>query len=339
MSPISPQSRQSSPKRPVTQRDLARRLGIAQVSVSRALAGDPAVAPALRERVQQAAGALGYRRNASAKAMRTGRHGAIGLLLGAEPQRSAVPSDLLWGLQEDLRAKGLRLSLGWLTDAEFSEPAVLAEWSVDGCLVFYTHDIPAGAQQQLAARMPACLWLNADLAKDCVLPDEIAASRELGARLAALGHRSASFVGQGAGFTHYAQGERRDGMRDHLAVVMVETSGWGPARGWIDAAEAWLKRARPTAVVAHEANCLLPVYAAALRLGLRIPQDLSLAVFTNQDLGLPVTTMRVPSRDLARRSVEGLLARIERPSAHQPAVRVPLIFQDHGSLAPPPATE
>lgn len=335
MSTLPPRNRPQSARRPITQRDLARKLGVAQVSVSRALAGDPAVAPALRDRVLQAAGTLGYRRNASAKAMRTGRHGAVGLLLGADPQRSAVPSDLLWGLQEDLRAQGLRLTLGWLTDAEFSEPAVLAEWSVDGCLVFYTHDIPDGAQEQLAARMPACLWLNADLAKDCVLPDEIAASRELGARLAALGHRSVAFVGMGAGFTHYALAERRDGMRDHLTVTNVEAGDWGPTRSWIDAAEAWLKRARPTAVVAHEANCLLPVYAAALRLGLRIPQDLSLAVFTNRELGLPVTTMRVPSRELARRSVEGLLARISRPNAHQPAVRVPLIFQDYGSLAPP----
>ena len=332
----------ATPNPTITQRDLARRLGVGQVSISRALAGDPAVAPDLRDRILAAAAELGYRRNASAKAMRTGRHGTIGLLLGEDPERSAVPADLLWGLQEDLRDQGLRLAISWLTDAELREPAVLHEWSIDGALVFYTHDIPADAPARLAAQVPACLWLNADLAQDCVLPDDRAASVELGRRLAELGHRKVVFVGHGAGFTHYARDERRDGMRVHLEVTMVDIASWGEPKDRLEAATRWLAETRPTAVVAHEADCLVPVWAAAQRLALHLPRDLSLATFTNQPidrLGITVSAMRVPTRALAAQAVAGLMARIASPTIHLAPQRVPLIFSDGGTLGPPPTQE
>ena len=62
-------------------KDLAEHLGLSQTTVSRALNGYPEVNEATRRRVSDAADKLGYRPNASALRLATGRAGAIGLVL------------------------------------------------------------------------------------------------------------------------------------------------------------------------------------------------------------------------------------------------------------------
>lgn len=65
----------------VTARDVAREVGLSQPTVSRILNGDDAhrASPATRQRVWEAAQRLGYRPNAVARSLRSGRTGLIGL--------------------------------------------------------------------------------------------------------------------------------------------------------------------------------------------------------------------------------------------------------------------
>ncbi|WP_203569071.1 LacI family DNA-binding transcriptional regulator [Aestuariimicrobium ganziense] len=72
--------------RRTTLSDVARRAGVSVATASFVLAGRdgrPAGSPETRRRVQQAAAELGYIPNEYARAMRTGRTGAIALALGA----------------------------------------------------------------------------------------------------------------------------------------------------------------------------------------------------------------------------------------------------------------
>lgn len=63
----------------VTSRDVARRAGVSQPTVSRVLNGHTSVAPEIRDRVLRALEETGYVPNAQAKAMRTSRSGAVGI--------------------------------------------------------------------------------------------------------------------------------------------------------------------------------------------------------------------------------------------------------------------
>lgn len=63
----------------VTSRDIARRAGVSQPTVSRVLNGVATVAPEIRDRVLAALEETGYVPNAQAKAMRTAHSGAIGI--------------------------------------------------------------------------------------------------------------------------------------------------------------------------------------------------------------------------------------------------------------------
>ena len=65
--------------RMVTSRDIAKRAGVSQPTVSRVLNGIPTVAPEIRERVLLALEETGYVPNAQAKAMRTARSGVVGI--------------------------------------------------------------------------------------------------------------------------------------------------------------------------------------------------------------------------------------------------------------------
>ena len=61
--------------------DVAREAGVSVSTVSRALNDQPFVRPEVRDRVLSASEALGYRPNISARSMRTGTTGAVGLIV------------------------------------------------------------------------------------------------------------------------------------------------------------------------------------------------------------------------------------------------------------------
>src|ERR1044071_5591888 len=61
--------------------DVAKRAGVSLGTASRAINGNPAVSPQLRERVLAAAAELNYRPNALARALRSSRTHSIGLIL------------------------------------------------------------------------------------------------------------------------------------------------------------------------------------------------------------------------------------------------------------------
>lgn len=79
-------------------KDLAEHLGLSQTTVSRALNGYPEVKEATRLRVSEAALELGYRPNASALRLATGRAGAVGMVLRGADELGPHMSEFLSGL-------------------------------------------------------------------------------------------------------------------------------------------------------------------------------------------------------------------------------------------------
>ena len=79
-------------------KDLAEHLGLSQTTVSRALNGYPEVNEKTRLRVAETAARLGYRPNASALRLATGRAGAIGLVLRGADELGPHMSEFLAGV-------------------------------------------------------------------------------------------------------------------------------------------------------------------------------------------------------------------------------------------------
>ncbi|MGV8856553.1 MAG: substrate-binding domain-containing protein [Devosia sp.] len=79
-------------------KDLAEHLGLSQTTVSRALNGYPEVNEKTRLRVAETAARLGYRPNANALRLATGRAGAIGMVLRGSSEFGPHTSEFLSGL-------------------------------------------------------------------------------------------------------------------------------------------------------------------------------------------------------------------------------------------------
>ena len=88
-------------------KDLAEHLGLSQTTVSRALNGYPEVKEATRVRVAEAAAELGYRPNASALRLATGRAGAVGLVLRGADELGPHMSEFLSGLSGRMVAQDI----------------------------------------------------------------------------------------------------------------------------------------------------------------------------------------------------------------------------------------
>ena len=96
------------PDRP-TLRTVAEMSGLAVATVSRALANDPKIAEATRERVAQVAASIGYVPDRAARRLRTGRTMVINLILDPHFEIFGFGNALLVGLTTALEGSGYNL--------------------------------------------------------------------------------------------------------------------------------------------------------------------------------------------------------------------------------------
>ena len=96
-----------TPSSKVTIHDIARALGVSASTVSRALAGNPAISSTTRARVEEKASELGYRPNAVATALRMGRSGIIGVII---PQANRFFfAEIINGAEAEAHRQGWRV--------------------------------------------------------------------------------------------------------------------------------------------------------------------------------------------------------------------------------------
>jgi LacI family transcriptional regulator len=123
----------------VNLKKLAQELGLSQTTVSRALNGYPEVSEKTRKRVSDAADRLGYRPNASARRLATGRVGAVGIVMPSEGQLLVNPhfSEFLAGLGQRLAIHEIdvMLSVRGSGDELSAYRRLAADHSVDAMII------------------------------------------------------------------------------------------------------------------------------------------------------------------------------------------------------------
>jgi LacI family transcriptional regulator len=197
-----------------TMKDVASKAGVALKTVSRVVNGEAGVTVTTADRVRDAITDLGFRRNESARLLRTGQTATLGFITRdwSDPDHASVYR----GIEEVARSNGYLLYSGSTDlDPEREERLALAMCArrVDGLIVIPTpgsHDylvseIEAGvAAVFVLAPSPwadglgrtADTALSADsvLPVDTVLPDERGGGRAAVSHLIARGHRRIGLV-------------------------------------------------------------------------------------------------------------------------------------------------
>ena len=333
-------------------KDVAQRAGVSATTVSHVLNDAPGkrINDDTRARVRQAAEDLGYRPNSLARGLRTQRSQILALI-SDEIATTPYAGQMILGAQEAATKHGWLMMLvnsGGDPSVEAAEIAALQQRQVDGFLyaTMYHQRIEVG---DALAETPTVLLdaSCADPAYPSVVPDERQGGRTATEALLAAGHRRIGLAQNVDDIpaTHL----RLAGYRDALAaaglpydegLVVADESG---TEGGLRAGRRLLDRdPRPTAIFCFNDRMAMGVYHAAAERGLRIPEDLSVVGFDNQELiadGLlpGLTTVALPHYDMGAWAADTLVRRIEAPDtpAEQTLLGCPLV--ERGSVAPPPA--
>lgn len=310
--------RRVAPRGGVTLTSLALELGLHVSTVSRALSDPPSgVGPETVRVVRELADRSGYRRNAAARSLRTGRSFAVGMTVPRLTDE--VLATVYAGVDEaSIEAGYTTLVANTLDEAVLRRRRVdlMLARQVDGVVVADSHE-DAGLLDELeGAGVPYVLALRR-------LPDRLSVSTDdlLGGRLAAehllaLGHTR---IGVVAGDTRASTGrERTQGFLDACAEAGVHVPPehvvpclfgvrWGA-----EAAATLLERAPDvTAVFAVSDNVAVGVIGALRDAGRAVPHDVALVGYNDLELAaaLPVPLTSVDSRllDVGRTAMTTLL--------------------------------
>ncbi|SNS91161.1 transcriptional regulator, LacI family [Geodermatophilus pulveris] len=319
---------------------VAARAEVAPSTASLVFSGSERVAPATRDRVLAAAAELGYAGpDPVARSLRSRRSGVVGAVIGERLTYAfsdPVAVQLLDGVTEVLSPLGVGLLL-LPGDADRHGPtlAQLAHVPLDAVVYATCGPEDDPALEHLRRREVPIVAVDGPGGDDVVLvgvPDR-RGTAELTRHLADLGHRRVAVVAlplrlDGTRGPVTAERRARVHFRDVRERALGVEDVLGPVPLWETATNAVEEGARagrvlldvsaadrPTAVVAQSDILAAGVLRAAESLGLRVPEDVSVAGFDGVDLPwLPpvrLTTVVQPTTEKGRvvgRAVTELLA-------------------------------
>ena len=275
--------------------DVARRAGVSKGLVSFALNDRPGVAPDTRDRILEAAGALGWTPSLRARSLSTGRSFACALVIGRSTDVIAADPffhSFIAGLEDEFAVSGQVLVLAVATpgrqEAE-TYRGLAADRRVDGVVLT---DLRVGDER---IALVAELGLSAvtlgrpdgDSPFSSVSVDDGAGIRKAVDHLVGLGHRRIAHV---AGPDSMLPSRHRTAAFERAARdAGVETqkvaTDFSAAAGASATRVLLESRDAPTAIVYSNDHMAVAGLGIAQRLGLRIPGDVSITGFDDTEIG------------------------------------------------------
>lgn len=299
--------------RHVTLQTLADALGVSKMTVSNAFSRPDQLSATLRDRVLQAAAAAGYAGpHPAARALSGGRSHTIGVILRGSLRNALtdyVPAGLVGAVADEFGASGSAITL--LSGASADADSVVEHLALDGALV--CSERAAGLPWLTKRRVPLVyVDLDPDETMSSVNLDERAGARLGVQHLADLGHREIAIctVGDGVGQSVVRDGSRPVRTPSNFVAAerlrhwraALRQAGVKPLIGQTSDDAYALARAvlrsmpRPTAVLCYSDRIASEVMAAAVDLGLSVPDDLSVVGFDDSPIATAVrpglTTVR-----------------------------------------------
>jgi LacI family transcriptional regulator len=316
-----------------TIRDVAQRAGVSFKTVSRVLNDEPSVRPETRERVRAAIRELAYTPHHTARQMRTRRSKTIGFV-SDEIATSPFAVDIVKGAQLAAWEHGMMLLVvNTERDPEVERAAIasLLERRVEGIVyaaMFHRVVEPLPRLREVPTVLVDCH--DATGAYPAVVPDEEQGGYLATRTLIDRGHRRIGFVnldpvasaaaaaGRLAG---YRRALRETGLPFDERLVLHVTPA--PDQGFRLTSALLDLEDRPTALFCGNDRTAAGAYCAIYQRGLRIPEDVAVIGFDDQEeiaahLMPPLTSVALPHLAMGRWGVEHLVQSFEpssRPAA------------------------
>lgn len=303
----------------VTQKDIARRLGISASLVSRALGGTASqigAAAGTIERIRREARRLDYRCSAAALTLRGEPTRTLGIVV--KDFEDPYFGLLIGELQRVACAAGFSLVL---TGRDAREPgqidaAALGKYQVDGLVIIGSEFEPCGLEAFFAAGVPVVqIGTGRSLpGLTRIAMDQAFGFGQLLDYLQGLGHRQIGYIGDGSpasrGRKAVLQQEMRRRRLPVRAAWFVNAAQPGVQAGAEAAAQLLLgsEAGSPTALVAADDVLAQSALRALFERGCRVPRDVSLAGvddIPSARMAIPaLTTIRQPMAAMVKNAFE-----------------------------------
>ena len=354
MSRITPSAEDDSdgrlPQRPGI-KDVARRAGVSQGTVSNVLNHPGRVGQARREAVERAIEELGYVRHEAARHLRAGYSTTVGLLLLDAWNPGFI--EVARGVEDTTSSRGLAVMISNSArdiERERTYLRLFSEQRMAGLIVIPHDDFADGLHRIRSGGIPVVVLERAESGPHemSVSVDDVTGGELAARHLIWLGHRDLMFVGdEGAAAPVH---DRLSGVRNavaetggdvHLDILPAElTAEAGREIG--ERIAAMTADQRPTAVVAAIDLLAIGVLQALQQHGIRVPEDISLVGYDDipfaRLLSVPLTTVRRPHYDVGTTAATMLATSLagETPDPRHVVFPPELVVRE--STAPPPST-
>ena len=323
----------------ITINDVARLSGVSKRTISRVINNSPKVGEKTRERIQKIIDELNYSPNPQARGLAARRSYLLGMIYD-NPDALYI-NDVQRGVLSVCREFGYELVVhpcDMKADSLIIEAVGFVNRSkLDGVIILppisENNDL-AGALGKANFNYVRLASIALDSADHVVISNERAAAAAMAEYLVKLGHTRIGYIAGPRGMK--STRERLEGFCDAL-----EKHGCKPARDMLargaytfesgmECTHSLLENPNPpTAIFASNDEMAVGAINAAREMGLKVPEDLSVAGFDDSMLASRImpalTTIRRPVREMARLATTKLIASIDgrHEDAHAGNMLVP----------------
>jgi len=305
----------------MTQKEIAKQLNVSQPTVSMALKGSERISPSLREEVRKLAAHSGYHPNLAGQLLRQGRSNVIGAVFPS--LTNGFFAELFQELQSRLLPHGYLLHLSQAESPEelAATAASLRQMQVAGVIAIGS---AADALLPLRDEGIALVFYGGDSELGCgvsqILPDRYHAAAEVMDYLLKQGRRHIAFLG-----ATYEAELRFRAYREAVAAAglpetVIRSNGRGASMESGCRMMEQLLRERPEidAVFCHNDELAIGALRAAVKAGIRVPEQIALCGFDGIEAGEfttpPLTSVEQPRREITASLVSELLASLADPT-------------------------
>lgn len=307
----------------VTSREVAQRAGVSQATVSRVLNNSNAVREETRQRVLRAIRELGYTPDEVARSMVLRRTYTLGLVVA--DLSNPFYGETAKAIVNTARDLGYHVILGntdnkALTQREYIR--LLIKRRVDGIIFASVRRHDRDVAKLIKAGFP-CIMYNRRLSQEYghfIVLDNFRGAYEATTFLLGLGHRRIAFI---AGPPQFSTAYER--LKGYLAALkdygipadhdLVRQGMFDRSRARRQAKSLLSMKPPPTAIFAGNDIMALGALEAAVGLGLRVPEDVSIVGFDDIDMAshetIQLTTVTQKKYEMGALAVRKLVDIIE----------------------------
>lgn len=308
--------------------DIAKRVNVSAVTVSKALSGQKGVSEEMREKIIRLADEMGYVKNSGAQEREgAGKGYTIGVIVAERYLKEN--QSFYWLLYQEIARRAMTKNcfpmmevIDFETEKDLVLPKVVTGNKVDGIIVLGAFHLEYARYLMKETQIPV---VNLDTTTageicDCVVSNNMMGGYQMTNYLFEMGHKKIGFVG-----TRLATGSIDDRYFGYLKSLMEHGVEWRKdwvlddrdrESGFVEIETKFvLPEEMPTAFFC---NCDLSASFLIKKLemnGYRVPEDVSVVGFdnyvTDQFGGIGITTYEINTREMAKKAVHILTHKID----------------------------